>query len=114
MCILCIRFIFWSFGVAQTAAALVASGVALHVRVDNAPYRMISKQGWYYGHDLSRGAILLFIYYSPVLSWLVCIFCTGCVTRMRLSQFIFFMCMFSLKFISRGVRTMGKGCYLLA
>ncbi len=42
MCILCIRSIFWSFGVAQTAAALVAS-VALHFRVDNASYRMISK-----------------------------------------------------------------------
>ena len=44
MCILCIRSIFWSFGVAQTAAALVASGVALHFRVDNASYRMISKK----------------------------------------------------------------------
>ena len=47
-------FIFWSFGVAQTAAALVASGVALHVRVDNSPYRMISKH--------SGGGIMATIY----------------------------------------------------
>jgi hypothetical protein len=85
MCILCIRSIFWSFGVAQTAAALVASGVALNFRVDNASYRMISKH--------SGGGIMATIYQevpfcfsSTIHLGAFMIFCAGCVTCILLAS----------------------------